>query len=63
MLHAGAQMVVKDFNGQLPQTVAELKRIPGIGAYTAGAISSICFNQREPLVDGNVVSLSGHGLH
>ena len=51
----GARKVIKDFNGQLPETVAELKTIDGIGPYTAGAISSIAFNKVEPLVDGNVI--------
>ena len=37
------------------QTVQGLKSIPGIGDYTAGAIASIAFGQRVPLVDGNVV--------
>jgi A/G-specific adenine glycosylase len=34
MLHEGAQMVVSEYAGVLPQTVTELKRIPGIGPYT-----------------------------
>ena len=40
--------------GGLPPTVDELKQLPGIGPYTAGAISSIAFGQRAPIVDGNV---------
>lgn len=55
MLLKGAQMVVKEFNGDLPQKVSELLTIPGIGPYTAGAIASIAYNQSEPLVDGNVI--------
>ena len=38
----------------LPRTVAELLHIPGVGPYTAGAIASIAFGVRTPLVDGNV---------
>lgn len=41
--------------GGFPQTVEELERLPGIGAYTAGAIASICFEQKAPAVDGNVL--------
>jgi A/G-specific adenine glycosylase len=41
--------------GELPRTVAELKSIPGIGDYTAGAIASIAFNVPAALVDGNVL--------
>ena len=41
--------------GGFPQTAEELERLPGIGAYTAGAIASICFEQKAPAVDGNVL--------
>ena len=54
-LHEGAKMIVSDYSGKLPQTKEELLKIPGIGPYTAGAILSICFNQKEPAVDGNVL--------
>ncbi|KAJ0408887.1 hypothetical protein ATCC90586_005924 [Pythium insidiosum] len=55
MLHAGAKYVMSNFGGVLPSTTEELLTIPGIGPYTAGAISSIAFGNREPLVDGNVI--------
>ncbi|RLN53178.1 hypothetical protein BBJ29_001728 [Phytophthora kernoviae] len=55
MLHAGAKYVVENFGGELPSTVEQLLKIPGIGPYTAGAISSIAFGNRVPLVDGNVI--------
>jgi A/G-specific adenine glycosylase len=51
----GARKVVSDYGGALPQTVPELLKIPGIGPYTAGAIASIAYGMREPLVDGNVM--------
>jgi A/G-specific adenine glycosylase len=54
-LHQGAKFVMEHHGGQLPGTVPELKAIPGIGDYTAGAIASIAFGKRAPLVDGNVV--------
>lgn len=54
MLHEGAKKLVADYKGQLPDTVEELRKIPGIGPYTAGAIASIAFGKPEPLVDGNV---------
>jgi A/G-specific adenine glycosylase len=53
-LHAGAREVVEKYGGQLPRDAASLRQISGIGPYTAGAISSIAFGAREPLVDGNV---------
>lgn len=54
MLRAGAAAVMETFGGVIPSTVAELLTIPGIGRYTAGAIASIAFDQRAPIVDGNV---------
>ena len=54
-LHQGSKYVMEHHEGQLPQTIAELKKIPGIGPYTAGAIASIAFGVYAPLVDGNVV--------
>jgi A/G-specific adenine glycosylase len=52
-LHAAAQMIVRDFGGRVPRSVENLRRLPGIGRYTAGAIASIVFGQREPIVDAN----------
>ncbi len=48
-----AQQIVAN-GGELPRSADRLRELPGIGAYTAGAIASIAFNQPEPLVDGNV---------
>ncbi|HEY3592285.1 MAG TPA: A/G-specific adenine glycosylase, partial [Polyangiaceae bacterium] len=53
-LHAGAREVVERYGGRLPSDAAALRQISGIGAYTAGAIASIAFGEREALVDGNV---------
>ena len=53
-LHRGAADVVARFGGELPRTVDELLTVPGIGPYTAGAIASLAFGVRAPLVDGNV---------
>ena len=53
-LHKAAKLVAKDFSGKLPASSAELVKLPGIGRYTAGAISSIAFGADEPVVDGNV---------
>lgn len=54
-LHEGAKKVVAEFGGKLPSTAAELRKIPGIGEYTAGAIASIRFGRNAALVDGNVI--------
>lgn len=53
-LHAGARAVVERHGGTLPSSREELERIPGIGAYTAGALLSIAFGRPEPAVDANV---------
>ena len=44
-----------DFGGLLPRTAGELKSLPGIGDYTAGAIASIAYGEPAPAVDGNVL--------
>jgi A/G-specific adenine glycosylase len=53
-LHAGARELATNGGGALPKSAAELRAVPGIGAYTAGAIASIAFGERAPIVDGNV---------
>ncbi|KAH8912700.1 DNA glycosylase [Coniochaeta sp. PMI_546] len=57
-IHQAAQLVVEDprFRGLLPADAHELKaEVPGIGPYTAGAISAIVFGRPEAMVDGNVI--------
>lgn len=54
-LQKAAQMVVEQYGGQLPADYNALLKLPGIGAYTAGAIASICYNLPVPAVDGNVL--------
>ena len=49
-----AQIVVKDFNKRLPQSFTNLKSLPGIGDYTASAISAIAFNKPLIPLDGNI---------
>ena len=53
-LHRAAQDVIAEYDGDLPAGVDALRRLPGIGAYTAGAIASIAFGIPAPAVDGNV---------
>jgi A/G-specific adenine glycosylase len=53
-LHALAAVVVRNHAGELPRDFSTLLALPGIGRYTAGAVSSIAFGQAHPLVDGNV---------
>jgi A/G-specific adenine glycosylase len=53
-LHQAAQIVQVEFRGEIPQDVKSLRRLPGIGRYTAGAIASIAFGKDEPTLDGNI---------
>ena len=54
-LKKAAGVVMEQYGGQLPSTYEELLNLPGIGPYTAGAISSIAFGRQRPAVDGNVL--------
>ena len=54
-LKKAAALLTERYGGALPQKAEELKKLPGIGDYTAGAIASIAYGQPEPAVDGNVL--------
>ena len=54
-LQRAAQVVVERYSGQVPCSFEELRALPGIGEYTAGAIASIAFQLPVPAVDGNVL--------
>jgi len=54
-LRRAAQAMVAEHGGRVPDEVAKLRALPGIGPYSAGAIASIAYGRAEPLVDGNVV--------
>ena len=54
-LQKAARQVCDEYGGELPADPAQLQRLCGIGAYTAGAIASIAFGRRAPAVDGNVM--------
>jgi len=53
-LHRSAQILVTQYDGKLPENPPELRRLPGIGRYTAAAIASIAFGLDEPALDGNI---------
>ncbi|MBQ8074559.1 MAG: A/G-specific adenine glycosylase [Oscillospiraceae bacterium] len=54
-LKKAAMLAMENYQGSLPAQAAELKKLPGIGDYTAAAIASIAFGEPEPAVDGNVL--------
>ena len=53
-LRAAAQAIMRDHGGHVPDSAEALRTLPGVGAYTAGAVASIAYNRRTPIVDGNV---------
>ena len=53
-LQRAAQMVMNEFNGKIPSDLTSLRRLPGVGRYTAGAIASIAFGQPAATLDGNI---------
>ncbi|MGK2908617.1 MAG: A/G-specific adenine glycosylase [Sphingobium sp.] len=53
-LLACARAVVKDWSGVFPDSEAEIRTLPGVGAYTAAAVAAIAFGQRAVVVDANV---------
>ncbi|MGA1253287.1 MAG: A/G-specific adenine glycosylase [Burkholderiaceae bacterium] len=53
-LHRAAQQIVADWGGQFSDRAEDWQRLPGVGRSTAAAIVSICFGQREAILDANV---------
>ncbi|MBQ6946874.1 MAG: A/G-specific adenine glycosylase [Clostridia bacterium] len=62
-LKKAAEIVVRDFGGFLPSDEKNLKALPGIGDYTAGAIRSIAFGLPAAAVDGNVIRVFARFLN
>ena len=54
-LKKAAQIIESEYQGIFPKNYEEILKLPGIGEYTASAIASICFNQKEVTIDGNVL--------
>lgn len=53
-LHHTAKYIARERNGKFPDNYNELLALKGVGDYTAAAIASICYNEAQPVVDGNV---------
>ena len=53
-LKKSAKMIIDNYNGRLPDNFEELKKLPGVGDYTASAISAIVFNKPIIPLDGNI---------
>jgi A/G-specific adenine glycosylase len=54
-IHASAKKIVNEFDSIFPENYDDIRSLPGIGDYTAGAIFSIAFNKPVLAVDGNVI--------
>lgn len=54
-LKKAAELIMNQYHGIFPSEYSDILSLPGIGEYTAGAISSICFQQKEVAIDGNVM--------
>ena len=52
-LHAAAKIVAKEMGGKFPATAEGLRALPGVGAYTAGAIAAIAHDERQAAMDAN----------
>ncbi len=52
-LHAAAQKVAREMGGIFPKTAADLRALPGVGGYTAGAIAAIAHDERQAAMDAN----------
>ncbi|MBT8036221.1 MAG: A/G-specific adenine glycosylase [Verrucomicrobiae bacterium] len=53
-LHAAARAITRNHNGHFPRKFEEIRALPGIGPYTAGAVASFAYNDPQPIVDANV---------
>lgn len=53
-LKKSAQIILQDHSGKVPDSMNEILKLPGVGRYTAGAVLSIAFDQKVPVLDGNV---------
>ncbi len=53
-VHKAAQIICQEYQGQLPRDPQTIRKLPGFGPYTTGAVLSIAFGQRLPIIDANV---------
>ena len=53
-LHRAAKQIVENYGGEFPDTLESMRKLPGVGPYTAGAVLSFAFGKKAPILDGNV---------
>ncbi|PHR86269.1 MAG: A/G-specific adenine glycosylase [Blastopirellula sp.] len=54
-MHKAAQLIVENYSGVFPQDFQLVNELPGIGRYTAGAITSIAFDDKQPILEANTI--------
>jgi A/G-specific adenine glycosylase len=62
-LHRLARAVVRELDGRIPSDPAELRRLPGVGRYTAGAVATFAFERSTAAVDTNVARVLQRVFH
>jgi A/G-specific adenine glycosylase len=62
-LHRAARDVISRYDGRIPDSYREILSLPGVGRYTAGAVLSIAYGQRVPVLDGNVIRVLTRLFH
>jgi A/G-specific adenine glycosylase len=62
-LHRLARVVVDDHDGRIPDDLESLRRLPGVGRYTAGAVACFAFEHSTPTVDTNVARVVRRAFH
>lgn len=62
-LHRLAQAVVSEHQGQIPQETETLRKLPGVGRYTAGAVATFAYEQATPAIDTNVGRVIRRAFH
>ncbi len=62
-MHQTARIIVRKYHSVFPDQLDDLLTLPGIGRYTAGAILSIAFGKRAPILDGNVIRVLTRVFH
>ena len=62
-LLASAKILVKEHNSKLPKTLEEVKKLPGVGEYTANALLGLVYNQPRIAIDGNVKRIFARNLN
>jgi len=59
-LHECAKSIVREYGGKFPKSEVELRSLPGVGAYTAGAVGAFAFDEGVPIIETNIRTVFIH---